>query len=252
MLTSSARPFHELSLHEYLATEDAQKVSRSSIAALAPTEYTLSRLSGFPLKQLKALAQLWGVARNVPKQDLIRRIIQRKEFREGLTGHSQESLLLLSRKKLAGMAKEAGLFHSALNKREIASQLVAWRKSEGLRAAQQLGEARHFRIVQKALRAGLDVPAENRERYGLDTDGRPERQIFRVPRSVAARRAPEAVAAARELSQDDFNRWALENPKAAHKADLITPGAMLDKSLFWVIVRTAYESEPQGRLFDNS
>jgi hypothetical protein len=147
------------------------------------------------------------------------------------------------------MAKEAGMFHSALNKREIARQLMAWRKSEGLRAAQQLGEARHFRIVQKALRSGLDVPAENRERYGLDTDGRPERQIFRVPRSVAARRAPEAVAAARELSQDDFNHWALENPKAAHKADLITPGAMLDKSLFWSAVRNAYETKRQFKLF---
>jgi hypothetical protein len=252
MLTTSARPFHELFLHEYLATEDAQRVSRFSIAALAPGEYTPSRLSGFPLEQLKALAQLWGVARNGSKQDLVRRIIQRKEFRQRLTAHSQESLLLLRRKELAAMAKEVGLFHSALNKKEIASQLMAWRRSEGLRAAQQLGEARHFRIVQKALRAGLDVPAENRERYGLDTEGRPERQISRVPRSVAARRAPEAVAAARELSQNDFNTWAQQNPKAAHKADLITPGAMLDKSLFWVMVRRAYESEPQGRLFGNS
>jgi hypothetical protein len=96
MLTSSARPFHELSLHEYLATEDAQRVSRFSIAALSPTEYTLTRLSGFPLEQLKALAQLWGVARNGSKQDVIRRIIQRKEFRERLTAHSQESLLALT------------------------------------------------------------------------------------------------------------------------------------------------------------
>jgi hypothetical protein len=250
MLTSSARPFHELTLHEYLATEDAQRVSRHSIAALAPAEYTLTRLSAFPMEQLKALAQLWGIARNGSKRDLIRRIIQRKEFRERLTAHSLESLLLMNRKQLAGMAKEAGLFYSALSKREIANHLVAWRKSEGVRAAQQLGEARHYLIVRKALRAGLNVTAENRERYGLDTDGSTEPVIFGVPRSVAARRAPEAVTAARELAQDDFNTWALENPNAAHKANLITPGAMLDNSLFWVIVRKAYESEPQGSLFD--
>jgi len=238
-----------MTLHEYLAISDAQKVSRVSIAALSSSEYNAQRLTLFSLEQLRALAQLWGVARNGSKQGLVGRIIQRKEFRQQLAAHSRESLLTLTRRELVRMAKEARLFYSALNKEEIATQLVAWRKSEALRAAQQLGEARHIRIVQKALRAGLPVPPENRERYGLDSEGRPERQIFRVPRSVAARRAPEAVAAARELSQQDFETWVERNPEAAHKANFITPGAMLDHSLFWLAVRNAYESDPQPALF---
>ena len=238
-----------MTLQEYLATSDSQRVSSYSIAALPSSDYTVPRLAFFSKEQLDVLAQLWGVARNGSKQDLIQRIIQRKEFRERLAEHSEESLLALTRKELVEMAKETGMFYSALNKKEIAAQLPAWRKSEALRAAQQLGEARHFRIVQKALYAGLTVPAENCERYGFDSDGRPERQIFQVPRSVAARRAPEAVAAARDLSQSDFANWVQQNPEQARKANFITPGAMLNSSLFWLVVRNAYESEAQGELF---
>jgi hypothetical protein len=243
------KPFHEMTLQEYLSTSDSQKVSRFSIAALQASDYTAERLTNFPSEHLKALAQLWGVARNGPKQDLVRRIIRRKEFRERLLTYSPESLCQLPRKELVEMAKEAGLFYSALNKTHLATQLIAWRKSEADRAAHELGEARHFRLVQKALHAGLWVPVENRERYGLDTNGQPERQIFQVPRSVAARRAPEAIAAARELSQQDFQAWVQRNPEAAHKANFITASAMITPSLFWSIVRSAYESDAQGNLF---
>lgn len=76
---------------------------------------------------------------------------------------------------------------------------------------------------------GLNVPAENREHYGFDEDGRIERHIRGVPRSVAMRRAPEAIAAARELSemgQEPSGR--IPEGELYRAGNHVRPGALLN------------------------
>ncbi len=253
MSIDSPKPYHQMTLQEYRATDDAKRIPRSSIAALPPNEYTPERLGKFDNAHLKTLAQLWGIPQNGNKPELVRRILRRKEFREQLSGHTIESLCGLSRKELTELAKEARLFYSALNKGQIAHQLIAWRSAERSRVEGQIAEARHFYIVRKALISGLSVAVENLERYGLDEDGRDERQIFGVPRSIAARRAPQAVAAARELSRAEFLSWVKDHPEQAGAANLIAAGTMYDHgALFWRLVQKAFEVEPQGNLFSNT
>lgn len=244
-----AKPFHEMTLGEYLLTSDAQRIPKHSIAGLHPAEYSAARLSPFHAKDLEALALLWGVARTGRKDDLINRIIRRKEFRERLASHTIESLSCLSRKELAAMAKEAGLFHSALTKEAIRTALLSWRKAERIRAARQLGEVRHFQRVRRALIQGLRVPAENRERYGLDENGRIERHIYGIPVSTAIRRAPEAITAARDLSQGAFAAWVQNHSKESEKANLVVPGLISSPAQFWAAVQKAFAPDLQGTLF---
>jgi hypothetical protein len=247
----AAKPFHEMTLAEYLETGDAQRVSRKSVLALEPREYTVLRLIQLDLAQLRTLAVLWGVAQGGAKSDLARRILRRRDFREQLASQpSSESLCQLSRKQLCAMAKEAGLFYSALKKRDIATSLIQWRDAERKRAARLLGEARHFDIVQRALFRGLSVPSKTREGYGLDSDGRIERQIAGLPRSVVVRAAPEAVEAARKLSQTEFAAWVADHPETAQRVGLMALGSLLDGGKgFWLAVHRAFETESQGCLF---
>ena len=250
MTMGADKAYHEMTASEYLLTDDSKRISKASIAALKPEGYTAGRLNQFPIGDLKILAYLWGVAQNGPKPVLIARIVRRKLFREALAAESVESLGGLRRRQLAQMAKEAGFFYSALNKAEIAAQLIAWRRAEGLRASQQLGEARHFQHVQRALFRGLKVPDANRDRYGLDVDGAFEPQIFGVPRSVAKRRAPEAVTAACSLPESEFVDWWKMHDSKVNEIFLINPGVSLcEPSLFWRVVRDAFAPALQPTLF---
>lgn len=245
----SRRPFHEMSLAEYLETADSQVVPKSSILALPPDEYSVSRLSDCPIDDLKILASVWGVAQGGTKSKLAERIVRRRDLRQQLGRHTFASLSVLSRKRLASLAKEAGLFFSALRKAEIARQLLAWRDRERERAARQIAESKHFRIVQKALFRGLAVPTANRERYHLSENGSRERCIYGVPLSVAQRTAPEAFGAARALSQEEFLTWASNHPTEINRVTFVAVGIVYDRAQFWRTVQRAFKPEPQLSLF---
>lgn len=246
---ASTKPFHEMPLAEYLLTSDAARIPKNSIVALNPAEYTPDRLNAFSAYELVALATLWGVPRGGTKDQLVERIVARKNLRERLSTQTLESLCLLSRRELRAMAKKAALYYSSLSKRAIATALIAWRAAERLRAAHQIGEARHFHLVRRALIQGLRVPAENRERYGFDESGRIERRIYGVPLSVSIRAAPELIKAARELSQSSFLAWVENHPEESRKVIFIGPGILADRTGFWVAVQKAFAPPPQLTLF---
>jgi hypothetical protein len=252
-MTIDPKPYHEMSLKEYVATAHSQIVPRWSVLAIPPDGYSVPLLCRFSSEQLRALAFLWGVNQDGSKQALAERIIRRHEFRVMLSQESEESLARKSRPELANIAREAGVFHSWLNRRQISSQLVQWRSAGRNRARMEIAKARHERVVRQAARNGFYVPPENLEKYGLDAHGNQQPTIWGVSLSLASRVAPEAIAAAKSLSQDEFVAWIRANPAGAGRLMFIEVGILGDGgTLFWKLVQKAFTPAPVPPLFAGS
>lgn len=240
-----------MTCREYASTADAAKIPKWSVFALAPTDYTVPGLSRFGRDHLKALAGLWVVSTSGSKSDLVERIIRRKQLREAISGETEPSLLRKTRKDLASMAGEAGLFHSALRKEDIVRQLVAWREAARNKARNEIAKARHENIVRRAARSGLYVPADNLRAYGLKADGQKEPSILGTPVSEAIRIAPGLIAAARALSQPEFAAWIEAHKQEAGRTFFIEPGSVSGGGVrIWHAVRTAFQRGRQGTLFE--
>ncbi len=239
-MSGAPKPYHEMSFTEYADTAHSQTVPKWSILAMSADEYTVSSLCRLSGEQLRALAFLWDVRREGSKEIVANRIIKRHQFRRMLSEATEESLASRPRKELASIAQEAGIYHPWLNRREMARQLMDWRRAGRERVRIEIAKARHERVVQKAARSGHYVPPENLERYGFDAHGEYEPVIFGVPQSRASRTAPEAIAAAKELSKEEFMAWIKANPGPAARLVFIEPGILGDGgSLFWKTVQAA-------------
>lgn len=252
-MTIDPKPYHEMRLEEYVATAHSQIVPRWSILAIPPDGYSVPLLCRFSSEQVRALAFLWGVNQDGSKQALAERIIRRHRFRVMLSEESEESLAHKPRKELASIAREAGVFHSWLNRRQISAQLVQWLRAGRDRARMEISKARHERVVRQAARNGFYVPPDNLEKYGVDDHGNQEPTIWGVSLSLASRIAPEAIAAARSLSQDEFIAWIKMNSAAAGRLVFIEVGILGDGgTLFWKLVQKAFMPAPVPPLFAGS
>jgi hypothetical protein len=234
------KPYHEMTLAEYEMTSHSQTVPRWSILAIPPEQYALSILCRFSSDHVRCLASLWGVNQSGSKEVLAERIIRRHQFRVMLSRESEESLSRKPRADLAVIAQEAGVYHSWLNRKELARQLTEWHRRARDRARKEIAKARHELVVTRAARRGLPVPSENLERYGLDALGHQEHTICGLPVSRALRRAPAAVTAARDLSKESFLNWIKANPAGASRLTLIETGILADGGAwFWKAVQDA-------------
>jgi hypothetical protein len=246
----AAMSFHEMTLAEYTRTDDAKRVPKHSILALPLEDYLPHALRRYGLDQLRAVAALWGTSTARTKAEVIERIIRRKEFREALARETSVSLKAKTRPALIEMAREARLFYSALNKSQIAVQLLGWRQSERARAERELARARHELIVRRAAQAGKAVPELNLRRYSLTVNGGEDRLILSVSFSEALQRAPQAIAAARSLSPEQFAVWLQDHPTEANKSFPFPPGSLaFGGRRFWNAVRNADEQDDQMSLF---
>ena len=235
------KPYHKMTLAEYERTSHSQTVPRWSILAVPPEQYSLSTLCRFISDHVRCLAFLWGVNQSGSKEVLAERIIRRHEFRVMLSQENEESLSRKPRAILVTIAQEAGVYHSWLNRKELARQLKEWHRAARGRARTEIARARHELVVTRAAKRGLPVPIENLERYNLDEQGHRGRAICGMPVSRALQRAPEAVAAARELSKQNFLNWVEANPVEASRLSLLEPGVLADGGAwFWKAVQDAF------------
>lgn len=235
------KPYHDMTLAEYAMTSHSQTVPRWSILAVPPAQYSLSVLCRFSNGHVRCLASLWGVNQSGSKDVLAERIIRRHEFRVMLSQESEESLSRKPRAVLVTIAQEAGVYHSWLNRKELARQLTEWHRAARDRARKEIAKARHELLVTTAAKRGLPIPSENLERYGLDAQGNQEPVICGLPLSRALRRAPEAVTAARDLSKESFLNWIEINPAGASRLTLIETGILADGGgWFWKMVQDAF------------
>ncbi len=250
-MASEEKPYYEMSFGEYATTAHSQSVPKWSILAVSPSEYSVSRLCRCSREQLRALAFLWGVNRDGSKEVLADRIIKRYQFRLMLSLESEESLSRRPRKELAAIAQQAGVYHPWLNRKEIAKQLVQWRSAGRERVRIEIAKARHEQIVRQAARRGLSVPPDNLEKYGLDAQGHYEPTVLGVPLSHASRVAPEAIAAAKNLSEKEFLSWVSANRAASGKLTLIEAGILGDGgALVWKSVQKVFAPTDVPPLFD--
>jgi hypothetical protein len=105
----------------------------------------------------------------------------------------------------------------------------------------EVAKARHERVVRQAAHRGFYVPLENLDKYGLDVQGNYEQTVLGVPLSRASRLAPEAIAAAKSLSREEFMAWIIKNPAAAGRIVFVGAGMLGDgEALFWNSVQKAF------------
>jgi hypothetical protein len=239
-METNQKPYHEMTFAEYETTSHSQTVPRWSVLAVPPEQYSLSVLCRFSSDHVRCLAFLWGVNQSGSKEVLAKRIIRRHEFRVMLSQESEESLSRKPRAILVIIAQEAGVYHSWLNRKELARQLKEWHRAARQRARTEIARTRHELVVTKAARRGSSVPPENLERYHLDEHGHRERSICGTPASRALQTAPAAVTAARDLSKQNFLNWVKANPSDVLRVSLIQPGILADGGAwFWKAVQDA-------------
>lgn len=240
-----------MSFDLYATTAHAQRVAKWSLLAIPPNDYSVTLLCRYKSEQLRALAYLWGVTQDGSKHVLDQRIIRRHQFRKMLSQESEESLARKTRTALTSISREAGIFHSWLSRKQLAAQLIVWLREERARVRREIANARHERLVRQAARNGFCVPGDNLERYGIDSQGNQERMICGVSSSRAARLAPEAIAAAKTLSQAEFLEWTRANPEATSRLVFIETGILGDDgALLWKLVQRAFTPAPSLPLFD--
>jgi hypothetical protein len=246
----AVRPYHEMTLEEYTTTAHSQNVPRWSILAIPPESYSAEQLCKFGAEDLRALAFLWRVRQGGSKSGLAARIVRRSQFRDILARESESSLAKRPRKELLDLAREAGIYHSWLNRKEVAATLIQWRDESRRHAAREIAQTRHEEIVRTAARKHLFVPAENLTRYGLDRDGHLEPTILGMPLSRALQTAPEAIGAARTLTLPNFLEWVEEHPSLARRLVFIETGILGDGGrVFWWPVQVAFTPADLPPLF---
>lgn len=249
-MTIEPKPYHQMTLEEYAGTPHSQIVSKWSILGIPPDNYSVAHLCRYSSEHLRALAFLWGVTRDGSKELLAERIIRRHQFRLMLSTESENSLARKARQELASIAREAGVFRPWLNRKEIAAQVVRWRDASRDRVRIEIAKARHERVVRQAAHRGFYVPFENLDKYGLDAQGKYEQTVLGVPLSRASRLAPEAIAAAKSLSREEFIAWITKNPAAAGRIVFIEAGILGDGGpLFWSSVQKAFKPAGVPPLF---
>ena len=244
------RPYHEMSLEEFVATDHSQTVPRWSILAVPPEAYRRTQLRQFGKDALIGLAFVWGVKRGGSKEQLADRVIRRVQFRSMLAAESETSLATRRRKDLIAIAQEAGVYHPWLNRKNLAAYLIQWRENARRHARIEIAKARHECIVRRAARKGLWVPPDNLSKYGLNASGSKEQTIVGVPLSRALRVAPEALAAARTLSLSAFRAWVQANHDLSSKLVFIDAGILGDHgNHFWREVQAAFAPPDLPPLF---
>lgn len=244
------KPYHQMSIEEYAPTDHSQTVPRWSILNIPPETYTRAELCEFGKENLLALAFLWGVKHDGSKEELADRVIRRVQFRIMLARETVASLAMRSRKDLSGIAQEAGVYHPWLNRKDLAACLMQWLHDTRRHARMRLAEANHERIVRRAARKGLSVPADNLSRYGLDAKGDGEPTLVGVPLSRALRLAPEIIDAARRLSLPAFRKWVKDNPNLSDKVMFLVAGILADGGdCFWRGVQRAFKPPDLPPLF---
>ncbi len=245
-----AKAYYEMTPLEYEVTAHSQTVPRWSILAVPPEEYSVSALCRFTADHLRALAYVWGVNQTGSKEAVAKQIIGRSILRNRLSKETVESLSRMSRRELKLIAQDAGIYHSWLNRQHQARSLIEWHRAARIHARRTLAKARHELLVRKAARAGLCVPRENLEFYGVDIHGDREPFILGVPLSRAMRVAPDAMASAKELSKESFLAWISATPSEASSLALIEAGILADGGArFWHSVQQAFTASDVPPLF---
>jgi LmbE family N-acetylglucosaminyl deacetylase len=167
-----------------------------------------------------------------------------------LAQESEASLATRRRNELAEIAREAGVYHPWLNRKDLSACLIQWRENTRRHVRVEIAKARHECIVRTAARKGLYVPPDNLSRYGLDANGRREATILGAPLSRALRTVPDAVTAARTLSMQDFCHWAKTNSDLAGRLIFFETGVLGDGgALFWREVQKAFAPPEVPPLF---
>ncbi|HET6843524.1 MAG TPA: hypothetical protein VFK06_17865 [Candidatus Angelobacter sp.] len=240
-MTIPDKPFHEMTPAEYELTAHSQAVPKWSILAIQPEQYSVSTICRYGADHVRALARVWGVNLSGSKIVVAEGIVRRRDVRAALSWETENTLSRKSRPVLTVIAQDAGVYRPWLNRRDLAALLIQWRCEERSRARREIARARHELLIMRAARAGLTVPRNNLERYGLDEHGNRQPAICGVPLSRALQVAPNAIASARDLSKDAFLRWIRSHPSAAATLTLIGTGILADGGVgFWRTVQEAF------------
>lgn len=239
-MTIPDKAFHEMTPAEYELTAHSQAVPKWSILAIQPGQYSASTICRYGADHVRALARVWGVNLSGSKIVVAEGIVRRRDVRAALSSETENSLTRKSRPALTVIAQDAGVYHPWLNRRELAALLIQWRRGERSRARREIARARHELLIIKAARAGLAVPLNNLEHYGLDEHGHRQPAICGVPLSRAVQVAPNAIASARDLSKGEFLDWIRSHPSAAASLTRIGTGILADGGVgFWRAVQVA-------------
>lgn len=128
---------------------------------------TAEEMAGkYSTERLAAIAQLAGVPKGGSKLEIAKRLINAGEMRTILQDETLETLQAKSGGQLKEWTKRVGGYMGG-NKRSLAAGLLNWREKSKATARSLLTEANHRRIVERAVKQGLDVPEANLKEYGL-------------------------------------------------------------------------------------
>ena len=171
------RPPWQLAPHEYARRPEATRVPAGSILALKPRDLTREEMARHQVEDLRALAQVVRVPHTGTRAQLVERIGTALDARRFLADATASQLRQLRSSYLGGWLRALGQYVPS-NRYARAAALIGWRdrcRTEGTAA---LARANHYRIVRRAVRAGLPVPAEVLEHYpDLTPEGDP-RPLF--------------------------------------------------------------------------
>lgn len=151
-------PAWMMTRREYHAHPKAQMAPKGSILAINPETVTGEQLLKYPLKDLRVLAQVYGVSKTGSKEGLVGRIQERIGLRYELRDATVESLEALKSDQLNRLLRQAGLSASIGNKHAKAVSLINRREYWRQMARQLIADARHESAVRRAVAAGEPVP----------------------------------------------------------------------------------------------
>jgi hypothetical protein len=172
----------QLPFHEWLEHPRALNVPRGSILAMHPDQVTEEWLMRRSVDDLAILARVYGAPHSGTRKDLIGRILTWKGLRELLADEDVESLQCRKNADLKAMLKSVGAF-AGLNKYGMASALIGWREESRRKGRSFIARMNHYRHVCRAVRLGLDVPANVLVSYPDLQEHPGDMPLFSAPKS---------------------------------------------------------------------
>jgi hypothetical protein len=154
----------ELPFWKFLDRPEATSVPRGSILGADVRHVTPEWLEARETGDLRRLAIVLGCPHSLGREELISRILAYSSLRRILARETQGTLKHASGRTLARWLKSVGAFVPP-GKYAMAGALIGWRDGCRLKGRKALAEHNHRLWIVRALRRGLDVPAEVLEHY---------------------------------------------------------------------------------------
>ncbi len=149
--TSDDIPAWTLTRDEYKNTAQATQAPSDSVLGVNLQRETSETLKRFRIRELSAVAQIFGARRSGKKASIIGSILSRHRALTGLAAETVESLISQKVVELNARLRDAGLPASYGNKETKGRALIDWRDTLRAKAPDMRAQSKHVVAVESAM-----------------------------------------------------------------------------------------------------